>query len=96
MTLTIKSSTSPTLTTGAFNTVFGEYERVESAVAMINEGYGGVGDGLVYQLSCTISGQTVTTTILYATLTQATDANRVWAAAADITGKTVSIIADCI
>ncbi len=98
MTMEIKSTTSPTLASGAFDTVFGNHEKVISAIAMINEGFGADGDGLMFQVSISISGVTVTTTILKVDLEQATDADRDWEAAltANVASKTITIIADCI
>lgn len=98
MTLAILSTVSPTLTTGAFNTIFGDYEKVMNAIVMINEGFGASGDGLIFQTSITITGATVATTILKANLEEAVDADRDWEVAVDanLTSKTVTIIADCI
>lgn len=98
MTMQIKSTTSPTLSSGAFDTIFGEYEKVVGAIAMINEGYGADGDGLMFQISISISGVTVTTTILKVNLEEGVDADRDWenALTANLASKTVTIIADCI
>ncbi len=98
MTFEMITTTSPTLTAGAFDTVFGNHEKVISAIAAVNEGYGAVGDGKIFQTSCTISGLTVTTTILMADLEQATDANRDWevATTTELDLKTVTILVDAI
>lgn len=99
MTLAMDSKLTPTLdVNGQFTMVFGEYEKVTYAIAAVNEGYGAIGDGKIFQTSCAISGVTITITILMADLEQATDANRDWevATSTELSGKTVTVLVDAI
>lgn len=91
--LKMKSETAPTLVAGAFDMVFGEFEKVEEAIAFTDLPATGADS---FQVKTAISGNTVTVTIYKVTLTEATDASRVYAAAAtgDLAGKVVTVIAE--
>jgi len=91
MTLAIISTTSPTLATGAFDTVFGDYEKVMYAHVMFDNP--GISD-YVFGAVVTISGVTVTVTVKKAQIS----ATNTWGAAdtADVSGETFVVVADCI
>ena len=91
--LKIKTQAAPTLTAGAFDMVFGEFQKVDAAVAFTDLPATG---GPSFQCKTAVSGNTVTVTIYKVALTEATDASRVYAAAvtADLAGKTVTVIAN--
>lgn len=91
--LAIKTETAPTLVAGAFDIVFGQFEKVDAAVAFTDLPAAG---GSSFQCKTAVSGNTVTVTIYKVTLTEATDESRVYAAAVtgDLTGKTVTVIAN--
>jgi hypothetical protein len=91
--LKIKTALSPTLAAGAFTQNFGEFNKVNSA--MVTSDIAATG-GNSFQYKATISGNVVTVTVYLVALTQATDANRVYAAATtgDVSGATFTILAD--
>jgi len=97
MVLAIETETSPTLSSGAFTVTFGDYEKVNNAIAMTQEPLGTAGDGKLFCFKTECSGNEVTVTILKVDLEQATDADRDWevATTSDLNGKTVVVIADC-
>lgn len=94
----MKSVYDPSLTAGAFTVTFGDYEKVVSCMAFINEPLGAVGDGKIYSVKATKATNVVTVTILKADLEQSTDADRDWEVAVDgdVGSTTVTVIADCI
>lgn len=91
--LKIKTVTSPTLSTGAFTQTFGEFEKVIAAMVVSTLPATG---GPSYQCEATVSGVTVTVTVYKVTLTEATDASRVYAAAVtgDVSGAIFTILAE--
>ena len=91
--LAIKTTTTPTLVSGAFDVTFGQFEKVDKAVAFTDLPATG-GDS--YQCKTAVSGNVVTVTVYKVTLTEATDGSRVYAAAetADLDAKTVTVIAN--
>lgn len=94
--LVMKSVTSPTLASGAVDVTFGEYAKVNSAMAFIDTAEAAA-SGVFLNPTVSIAGYTVTVTIDKITLTEATDANRVFANAitADMNTKTLYVVADC-
>lgn len=91
MTLSLIATTSPTLSTGAFDTVFGEYEKVVYAQVMFDNPE--ISD-YVLGTTVSISGVTVTVTVKKVQLSAA----NTWGAAdtADVSGETFVVVADCI
>lgn len=91
----IKSTTSPTLVAGAVAVAFGEFEKVNAAIAALSTPDGAAA-GDTFICATSISGPVVTVTITRVVLTEVTDANRVWAAAtsAQVSGKTLTVIVD--
>lgn len=93
--LAIKSQLSPTLVDGAVAVAFGQFEKVDAAMVALDLPDGAAA-GLSFKCATAISGRIVTVTITKVTLTEATDANRVYAAAvtADVDGRTLTVIAN--
>lgn len=90
MTLNLISTTAPTLVSGAFDTVFGEYEKVSYAQVMFDNPET---SDYVFKAVVTISGHTVTTTVKKVRLS----ATNTWGVAVtgDFTAKTFVVLADC-
>lgn len=93
--LRIKTKTSPTLAAGAFTQAFGEFEKVNYALAVLDKP-ATAASGVHLALRTAVSGVTVTVTVEIVTLTEAVDASRVYAAAVtgDVTGLIFIIVAD--
>ena len=94
----MKSVYDPTLDAGVFTVTFGDYEKVVSCMAFINEPLGAIANGKIYDVKATKATNIVTVTILKADLEEAADANRDWEVAVsnDVTTTTVTVVADCL
>ncbi|MBA7610065.1 hypothetical protein ES703_17270 [subsurface metagenome] len=93
--LEMKSETAPTLATGAFNLDFGEFEKVDAAIAFTDLAATGANS---FQCKAEVGqtpGNRVKVTVYKVVLTE-DDGTRVYAAAVtgDLTGKTVTVIAN--
>jgi len=93
MVLAMEVEESPTLSSGAFTVTFGDYEKVKNAVAMIQEPAGTTSNDDLFCFKTSISGNTVTVTVLKIDITGSSN----WANAttSDLDDKTVVVIADC-
>lgn len=91
MTLVMKAETSPTLTAGAFNVTFGNYQKVVNAHVMFDDP--GITD-YVFMAVVTKTTNVVTVTVKKA---QISVTNTYGAAiTTDVSGKTFVVVADCI
>ena len=91
----IDTETSPTLVAGAFTKTFGEVEKVNRAVCVLDTP-AAAASGQLLVVTTSVSGVTVTVTVLKVDLTEAADGSRVFANAdtADVAGLIFTIIAD--
>ena len=87
--------TSPTLTAGVFTKTFGEFEKVNRAVCVLDTPAAAAA-GQLLVVTTSVSGVTVTVTVLKVALTEADDASRVFAVATtgDVSGLTFIITVD--
>jgi hypothetical protein len=87
--LAIKSTTSPTLTAGAFSITFGQFEKVNEAAVSFD---GPNVNDYVFEATRSISGNIVTITVKKMQVS----ATNTWGAAAtaDVASKVFTVVAD--
>lgn len=91
----IDTETSPTLVSGVFTKTFGEFEKIISAKAVVDTP-AAAASGQLLVVTTSVSGVTVTVTVLKVALTEATDGDRVFAVAttSDVSGLIFTITVD--
>lgn len=87
--LAIKTTTGPTLDTGAFDVTFGQFEKVAEAAVIFD---GPNDDDYVYEVTRSIATNVVTITVQKMQVS----ATNTWgdAVTADVAAKTFTVIAD--
>jgi len=86
----VKKTNGPTLVGGAFDIVFGEMEKVENAIVYL-EGPGL--DNTTFDTKTSVSGQTVTVTIMKCTTTAVSPTAWAVATTGNVAGQDVVVIA---